>query len=153
MSNVEPPQHFLELIGRLYTKRDEILESSKKLVDYAYKLEDCDDEELKGILAGINKEINTIVCHVWELAPHLENPRIIDAIAYEVTHMSLLIEQTALKPKHYRGLLASLIRIGICQSANRTALRPTPRSIKRALGLTVSPRDIKLLLEHHRENW
>lgn len=156
MSNVpsiQPPQYFLELIGRLYKKRDEILESSQKLVDYAYKLENCNDNELKGILADINKEMNTIVSNAWELAPHLENPRIVEAISNEVRLISLMIEQTVLNPKYYKGMLTLFIRISICQDANKTELKPTPKSIKRAFGITVSPRDIKLLFEHHRNNY
>lgn len=156
MSNVpsiQPPQHFLELIGRLYKKRDEILESSQKLVDYAYKLENCNDNELKGILADINKEMNIIVSNAWELAPHLENSRIVETISNEVRLLSLTVEQTGLSPKYYKGILALYLRIAICQDANKTQLKPTPKSIKQAFGITVSPRDIKLLFEHQQDNY
>ena len=151
--NVQPPQHFLELIGRLYKKRDEILESSQKLVDYTYKLEDCDDNELKGILAEINKEMNLIVSNAYELAPHLEDSRIVETISDEVRLMSLMVERTVSSPKYFKGILALSVRTTICQDANKTQLKPTPKSIKRAFGITVSPRDIKLLFEHHQDNY
>ena len=151
--SVQPPQHFLELIGRLYKKRDGILESSQKLVDYAYKLENCNDNEVKGILADINKEMNIIVSNAWELAPHLENSRIVETISNEVRLLSLTVEQTGLSPKYYKGILALYLRTAICQDANKTQLKPTPKSIKQAFGITVSPRDIKLLFEHHQDNY
>ena len=151
--NVQPPQHFLELIGRLYKKRDEILESSQKLVDYAYKLENCNDNEVKGILADINKEMNIIVSNAWELAPHLENSRIVETISNEVRLLSLTVEQTGLSPKYYKGILALYLRTAICQDANKTQLKPTPKSIKQAFGITVSPRDIKLLFEYQKDNY
>jgi small nuclear ribonucleoprotein (snRNP)-like protein len=156
MSNVpsvQPPQHFLELIGRLYKKRDEILESSQKLVDYTYKLEACDDNELKGILSEISKEMNLIVSNAYELAPHLKDSGIVEAISKQVRLISLLVEQTGLSPKYYKGILAMSVRTTICQDANKTQLKPTPKSIKRAFGVTVSPRDIKLLFEHHQDNY
>ena len=151
--SLQPPRHFLELIGRIYRKRDEILESSRKLVDYAYRLENCDDSELKGILAEINKEMNTIVSNACELAPHLENSRIAQTISDEVRLLSLTVEQAALSPRYYKGILALYLRTAICQDANKTQLKPTPKSIKQAFGITVSPRDIKLLFEHHRDNY
>jgi len=156
MSNVpsiQPPQHFLEIIGRLYKKRDGILESSQKLVDCAYKLEDCDNNELKGILAEIDKEMNLIVSNTCELAPHLENSRIVEAISNEVRLISLIVERTVSSPKYFKGILALYIRTTICQDANKTLLKPTPKSIKQAFGITVSPREIKLLFEHHQDNY
>jgi small nuclear ribonucleoprotein (snRNP)-like protein len=152
-SSVQPPQHFLELIGRLYKKRDGILESSQKLVDYTYKLEDCDNNELRGILARINKEMNLIVSNAHELAPHLADSHIVEAISKQVRLISLIVEQTGLSPKYYKGILATYIRTTICQDANKTQLKPTPKSIKQAFGITVSPHDIKLLFEHHQDNY
>ena len=122
-------------------------------MDYAYRLENCDDSELKGILAEINKEMNTIVSNACELAPHLENSRIAQTISDEVRLLSLTVEQAALSPRYYKGILALYLRTAICQDANKTQLKPTPKSIKQAFGITVSPRDIKLLFEHHRDNY
>lgn len=156
MSNVpsvQPPQHFLELIDRLYKKRDGILESTGKLVGYTYKLEACDDNELKGILSEISKEMNLIVSNAYELAPHLKDSGIVEAISKQVRLISLIVEQTGLSPKYYKGILASYIRTTICQDANKTQLKPTPKSIKQAFGITVSPRDIKLLFEHRQDNY
>jgi len=156
MSNVpsiQPPQHFLELVERLYKKRDGILESTGKLVGYTYKLEACDHSELKGILSEISKEMNLIVSNSYELAPHLKDSGIVEAISKQVRLISLMVEQTILSPKYYKGILALLIRTTICQDANKTQLKPTPKSIKQAFGITLSPRDIKLLFEHHQENY
>ena len=150
---VQPPQHFLELIGRLYKKRDGILESAQKLVDYTYKLQDCDDNELKGILSEVSKEMNLIVSNAYELAPHLKDSGIVEAISKQVRLISLTVEKTLLSPKHFKGILALSVRTTICQDANKTQLKPTPKSIKQAFGITVSPRDIKLLFEHHRDNY
>jgi len=153
VSGVQPPEHFLELIGRLYKKRDGILQSSQKLVDYTYKLEDCDNNELKAILARINKEMNLMVSNAHELAPHLADSHIVEVISKQVRLISLVVEQTGLSPKYYKGILATYIRTTICQDVNKTQLKPTPKSIKQAFGITVSPRDIKVLFEHHQDNY
>jgi small nuclear ribonucleoprotein (snRNP)-like protein len=150
---VQPSQHFLKLIGRLYKKRDEILESTGRLVGYTYKLEDCDDNELKGILSEISKEMNLIVSNVYELAPHLKNSGIVEAISNQVRLLSFIIERAVSSPKYYKLILALFVRTTVCQDANKTQLKPTPKSIKQAFGITVSPHDIKLLFERHQDNY
>jgi small nuclear ribonucleoprotein (snRNP)-like protein len=148
----EPDRYFLELVGRLYAKRDKILESSNRLADLAYKLEACDNREVKGILSGISKELNSILSSVYELSPHLKDPGMAEQISAQVRVVSCEVERAASHPGDYEGLWAMSIRTTICQDANKTQLKLTPRSIKQALGIAVSPRDIRLLLERGQDS-
>jgi len=152
VTNPQPPQHFLELVKRLYEKRDQILISTNKLVDYTSKLSECEDNKLTPLLSEMWKEINSIISYVHELAPHLKNPGIVDHISKQAKLLSLQLEQTTISPVLNRTV-AMLVRTSICQEANKTQLRPTPKSIKKAFGITVSPRDIKLAFEHQQDNY
>ena len=160
MSNLtspQPPQHFLQLVRRLYDKRDEVLESSNKIVDYAQKLDACDDSETKGLLSEIRKEMNRIIAGVHELSPHLKNSQISEHISKQARIIGLEMEELSGKPNMLTGVfkrkVAMMLRNSICQDANRTQLRPTPKSIKQAFGITVSARDIRLLFEHQQDNY
>ena len=157
MSNipsVQPPQHFLELIKRLYEKRDQILVSTNKLVDYAGMLDNYKkDDEIIPILSAMWKEINNIISYLHELAPHLKNPGIVDHVSGLAKDLTLQIEQAKLHPTYFIKIIAMMVRTGICQEANKTELRPTPKSIKQAFGITVSSHDIKLSYEHQQENY
>jgi uncharacterized protein YlaN (UPF0358 family) len=160
MSNLtspQPPQHFLQLVRRLYDKRDEVLESSNKIVDYAQKLDACDDSETKVLLSKIRKEMNRIIAGVHELSPHLKNSQISEHISKQARIIGLEMEELSGKPNMLTGVfkrkVAMMLRNGICQDANRTQLRPTPKSIRQAFGITVSARDIRLLFEHQQDNY
>jgi len=159
MSNVpsiQPPQHFLELIRRMYDKRDQVLESTDRLVDYTSKLDDCDykdNKQILQILTEVEKEINHIISYINELAPHIKNPAIIPHISKQAKLLSVHIQQVRNNEGALKGVIGMLIRVSICQEANKTQLRPTPKSIKQAFGITVSPRDIKFLFEHHQDNY
>jgi hypothetical protein len=150
--SVQPPQQLLELIGRPYKKRDEILESSNRLVDYSYKLQDCNESELEGLQSKIYKEVNRIISNVNELSPLLENPGIVGLIAEIEMMLSSALEHLTLDPES-KTFPAHIIRTLLCPAANGTRLRLTPKTIKRAFGITVSPRDIKLLFEHQQDNY
>jgi hypothetical protein len=155
MSNLtspQPPQHFLELVRRLYEKRDEILESTNKLVEYSYQLDECDDIKLKRLLSKMHKEMNRIISDINDLSPHLKNPELAECISIQVRQLGTEMEGTALRP-YLKGRLAMRIRDSICQDANKTTLRPTPKSIKQAFGVSVGLRDIKVLLQHQQDNW
>jgi len=152
----QPPQHFLQLIKRLYDKRDEVLESSNKLVDYSHQLEESSDSELHSILSEILKEMNRIIANIHELSPHLKNPHIADAISEQVRLINLEMEQLAISRslrKVWKFKVAMLLRTFICQEANKTQLRPTPKSIKKAFGIAVSPRELKLFFEYQLDNY
>lgn len=150
--NTQPPQAILELIGRPYKKRDEILEASNRLVDYSYSLQNCSQGELGDLRSKINKEMNTITSNVNELFPLLENPGIVTLITEIQFLLSSALEHLSLDPES-RTFPAHIIRTLLCPTANGTRLRVTPKTIKRAFGITVSPRDIKLLFEHQRDNY
>jgi uncharacterized protein YjgD (DUF1641 family) len=107
---------------------------------------------LQGLFIGIWKEINNIISYTHELAPHLKNPELVDHISKQAKELSLQMEMATTGPME-RVIVASLIRIGICQEANKTQLRPTPKSINQAFGITVSSRDIKLSFEHQQDNY
>jgi DNA-directed RNA polymerase subunit F len=162
MSNLispEPPQHFLQLVKRLYDKRDEVLKSSQKLLEYAQKLEDCSNTELKGLLTEIRKEMSQIIANVHELAPHLKNSQISASISEQVRIIGLEMEELSSKSHTltpvFKYRVATMLRNSICQDANKTQLNPTPKSIKQAFGVVVSPRDvnIKLFYEHQKDNY
>ena len=55
----------------------------------------------------------------------------------------------------FKYRVAMMIRNSICQDANKTQLNPTPKSIKQAFGIAVSPHDanIKLFYEHQKDNY
>jgi hypothetical protein len=150
--NIQPPQAILELIGRPYKKRDEILEASNRLVDYSYELQNCSESELEDLQSKINKEMNTIASHVNELFPHLENPSIVTLITEIEFMLRSALEDLSLNPES-KIFPAHIIRTLLCPAANGTRLKLTPKSIKQAFGITVSPRDIKLLFEHQRDNY
>jgi len=153
----QPPQHFLQLVKRLYDKRDEILKSSQKLLEYAQKLGDCSNSELKGLLTEIRKEMSQIIANVHELAPHLKNSQISASISEQARIIGLQMEELSGKPNAltpvFRQIVAMMLRNSICQDANKTQFNPTPKSIKQAFGIVVSPRDIKLFLEHQKDNY
>lgn len=160
MSNLpipQPAQHFLQLIKRLYDKRDEVLESSNKIIEYTTKLEDCDDTETKDLLSEIRKEINRIIAGINELSPHLKNSQIAEHISKQARIIGVEMEQLSRKPNALTSVFkyktAMMLRNSICQDANKTQIRPTPKSIKQAFGITVSPRDIKLFFEQQRDNY
>jgi hypothetical protein len=150
--SVQPPQQILELIGRPYKKRDEILAASLRLVDYSYSLQNCSESELEGLQSKIYKEVNKIISDVNELSPLLENPGIVGLIAEIEMMLSSALEHLTLDPES-KTFPSHIIRTLLCPVANGTRLRLTPKTIKRAFGITVSPRDIKLLFEHQRENY
>lgn len=136
----------LQLVRRLYGKRDEILESSQKLVEYAHRLEQCDASELRNLLAEVGKELNRIIAAIHELSPHLKNPNIAVYISEEARMVGLEIESLAhssdvMRAVHQRKL-ATYLRVTVCQDANKTELRPTPKSIRQAYGVEVSVHDV-----------
>jgi hypothetical protein len=150
--NVQSPQTILDLVARPYKKRDEILEASDRLVNYSYSLQNCTESELEGLQSNIYKEVNKIISNVNELSPLLENPGIVGLIAEIEMMLSSVLEHLTLDPES-KTFPAHIIRTLLCPTANGTRLRLTPKTIKRAFGITVSPRDIKLLFEHQRDNY
>lgn len=160
MSNItspQPPQHFLQLIKRLYDKRDELFSSSARLIDYSYKLENCSNDELDTIRSDIGKEMNKIVSNINELAPHLRNKQIVESISEQVRILTVEMERLAITSdvlmRAVKTQLAMLLRNFLCQSANKTQLNPTPKTIKQAFGVVVGARDIKLFFEHQQDNY
>ena len=145
-------QLVLGLIKRIYQKRDEVLQSSNNLLEIADEIDACGQGNIRPIITKAEKEINTIISNVHELSPHLQNPSIAEGISKQAKLLLLQMEQA----KHERvlnGVVSLMIKASICQDANRTILRPTPKSIKQAFGITISPRDIKFLFEHQQDNF
>src|SRR4030042_5573879 len=133
---IQPPQLFLELIGRLYKKRDGILESSNRLVDYSHCLQNCNKSEMENLQSKITKEMNKIISDVNELAPILANPQIVRSIAEIAMVLNLGLEDLKF---HQEGKyqVALIIRNAICPIAVMTRLKLTPKSIKKAFGVEV----------------
>jgi hypothetical protein len=160
LPSVQPPQHFLELIVRPYKKRDEILESSNRLVDYSYKLQNCGESELETLQSEIHKEVNSIISNVNGLAPFLDNPDITGRIVRITSHLSLTLEHSRFESgvmlEATMRLAANLIRTGLCPLANMTRLKLTPKSFKDAYGIEIGIKDIvkiKGFYEHHQNNY
>jgi len=109
------------------------------------------------LLSEIRKEMNRIIAGVHELSPHLKNSQISEHISKQARIIGLEMEELSGKPNMLTGVfkrkVAMMLRNSICQDANRTQLRPTPKSIKQAFGITVSARDIRLLFEHQQDNY
>jgi hypothetical protein len=150
----------LQLVKRLYEKRDEILESSQRLLEYAHRLEDSDDNELKDLLPEVGKELNRIIAAIHELSPHLKNPSIAPCISEQARMISLEIESLAHSSGAVRAVhkrkIATYLRVTVCQDANKTELKPTPKSIRHAYGVEVSMNDIiklKGYFEHSQDNY
>jgi hypothetical protein len=155
LPNVQPPHQLLELLGRPYRKRDEILEASNRLVEYSYNLQNCRESELEGLQNKINKEMNKIISNVNELTPFLENPGIVSSIGEITTRLSLTLEHLRfdLDTKYSPALL---IRDGLCPVANMTRLKLTPKSFKKAYGVEIGIKDMMTLkgfLEHQQNNY
>jgi hypothetical protein len=160
LPSVQPPQHFLELIARPYKKRDEILESSNRLVDYSYKLQNCSESELEALQSEIHKEVNSIISNVNGLAPFLDNPHITSSIVEITTRLSQALEhsrfESGIMLETTRGFAATLIRTGLCPLANMTRLKLTPKSFRDAYGIEIGIKDIvklKGFYEHQQDNY
>ncbi len=158
MSNLtspQPPQHFLELIRRLYDKRDLILESSNRLVEYSYELQNCRDNELESLQSKITQEMNKIVSNVSELAPLLANPHIVGSIS-DITRILNMDLENLKFHKDTKYIAALHIRNYISPLAVMTRLKLTPKSIKQAFGVEIGVKDIvqlKGFFEHHQDNY
>jgi hypothetical protein len=151
----QPPQQLLDLIGRPYKKRDEILESSNRLVDYSYRLESCSESELQSIQAEIRKEINRIISNVNELAPFLDSPHIGIGILIIANALNQDLEESRSRPE-MRGSPARIIRNSLCPVANITSLKLTPKSIKKAYGVEIGIKGmmtLKAFFEHQQDNY
>jgi hypothetical protein len=155
LPSVQPPQYFLELMLRPYRKRDEILESSNRLVDYSYKLQNCSASELEALQSEIHKEVNSIISNVNGLAPFLENSQLLSSLAQITTILNLELDRVSASPE-WRFLPADTIRHTLCPLANMTRLQLTPKSFRKAYGIEIGIKDIvklKGFYEHQQDNY
>lgn len=160
LPSVRPPQQLLELMARPYERRDEILESSKRLVDYSYKLQNCSKSELQAVQSDIHKEVNSIISNVNGLAPFLDNPHITSSIVDITTRLSLVLESSRFESgvmlESTMRMASTLIRTGLCPLANMTRLKLTPKSFRDAYGIEIGVKDIvnlKGFYEHQQDNY
>jgi len=157
MSNVpsvQPPQHFLEIVGRLYKKRDGILESANQLVDFSYTLQNCQQDELEDLQGKIKKVFNIIISDINELSPLLENPSIVSSIM-----QMYLMTESALEGLRFdlsaQWIVAFKIRT-FSSLPLMTRLKLTPKSIRKAYGIQIGVKDVvnlKGYFEHQQENY
>jgi hypothetical protein len=152
--NVQPPQHFLELIGRLYKKRDGILESANQLVDFSYTLQNCQQDELEDLQGKIKKVFNKIISDINELSPILENPNILSSI------MRLhLMTESALEGLRFDLSAQWRVAFEIRELSGltlMTRLKLTPKSIRKAYGVEIGMKDVlnlKGFFKHHQDNY
>jgi len=153
--SIQPPQQLLELIGRPYKKRDEILESSNRLVDYSYRLQNCGESELEALQSEIRKEVNRIISDINGLAPLLKNANIVSILAELTTGVNQTLEDVRLA-QEIRDTVARIIRNALCPIANMTRLELTPKSFKKAYGVEIGIKDIvklKGFYEHQQDNY
>ncbi|MHB8104830.1 MAG: hypothetical protein ACYDG5_04745 [Dehalococcoidales bacterium] len=150
-------QVFLQLVKRTYTQRDEITKSSKKLINYSHELEKCSENDMRNLLSNIQKEFIKIIANIHELSPHLKNPEITEIISEQIRFINLDIEQLAVATSFLIGLwkarVALQLRDTLCQDANKTELKPTPKSIRQAFGVKVSLKDLTLFYQHEQDNY
>lgn len=155
LPSVQPSQHFIELILRPYKQRDAILESSNKLVDYSFKLQNCSESELEALQSDIHKEVNSIISNVNGLAPFLENSQLLSSLAEITMLLTSELERVGSSPG-WRSLPAYTIRHTLCPLANMTRLQLTPKSFKKAYGVEIGIKDIitlKGFYEHQQNNY
>jgi hypothetical protein len=155
LPSVQPPQQLLELIARPYRKRDEILKSSNKLVNYSYNLQNCSESELESLQSKIHKGVNKIISNVNELAPFLDNPAITIGMLEIATILYRELEDLRSHPE-WKDSPARTIRNVLCPLANVTRLKLTPKSIKKAYGVKIGIKDLMTLewfVEHQQNNY
>ena len=155
VSSIQPPQNFLEVIGRLYKKRGEILKSSNKLTDYSFSLQNCIKREIEGLQGDITKEMNKVISDVNELYPLLENPQIVRSLAEITTVLNLGLEDLKFHPDG-KYQVALIIRNALCPIVNMTRLKLTPKGIKKAYGVEIGMKDViklKGFFEHNQDNY
>lgn len=144
---------FWSLIDRLYGRRDDILECSHRITDYAFQVDACDteasrkrskdfdDKEVKHIFCEVEKEINSILSHSRELAPHLKNPAAASAIG-DMAQLLLLLESTI--PKDFFVFKLREVALNmrlIAQASTKLTLNPTRKSIEGAIGIRIGRSD------------
>jgi len=149
MSNVpsvQPPQHFLEIVG--------ILESANQLVDFSYTLQNCQQDELEDLQGKIKKVFNIIISDINELSPLLENPSIVSSIM-----QMYLMTESALEGLRFdlsaQWIVAFKIRT-FSSLPLMTRLKLTPKSIRKAYGIQIGVKDVvnlKGYFEHQQENY
>ena len=153
--SVQPLQHLLKLVERPYKKRDEILKSSNRLVDYSYRLQHCSESELEGLQSKIRKEVNKIISNINELAPFSENPHIVSSMAEITMLLNETLKDFRLSPET-KDFAARIIRDALCPVANMTRIKLTPKSFKKAYGFEIGIKDVMTLkgfLEHQQDNY
>ncbi len=163
MTNSEA-NNLLELIGKLYKDRDNILESSNKIIDLANQIDTrdtaevwdtaWDDSEIREIFAQVQKEMNSILRFASGLRPHLSNSSFVEELNNKA-HLLLL-------PMSFRGngLATQLgtIALGLrvfAQISNRLVLNPTRKSMKQAFGIEIGSEwaKIKAHIERNYSNY
>ncbi len=145
--------NFLARIGKLYKDRDNILESSNKIIDFANIIDtkdtaelwnaDWDDSEIREIFAKVQKEMNSILSFASELRPHLSNSSFVEELNNKA-HFLLL--PMSFRGKHLAfklGTIALGLRV-FAQISNRLVLNPTRKSVKQAFGIEIGSEWAKL---------
>ncbi len=139
VQNAVTSQLFLQLVKRLYDKRDEVVESSQELMEYAYGLEDCRDSELKDMLLLIRKEMNRIISDVYELAPHLKNPGIVASISEQARIISIQMERLEGNPDSltpvFKRQIGTSLRITTAKMQIRRKSNLPLRALSKPTGL------------------
>jgi len=99
--------------------------------------------------------MDTIISNMHELALHTKNPIIIDIVSSYAKIVSngidWLSESNPPYTDRWKKTIAHTLREYICQEANKTIIEPTPKSIRKAFAIKISPKDVQLLFEQHKE--
>jgi len=145
--NQESLERFLYLVATLYRKREQILESSQKLIDYSYRIETCSIKELNALFTEVDKELVSIISCANELSPHLRNQAIVPVISDQAHNLTVLMTIVRNASGTIKPALSKQISAHIrdfAQGVNRTQISPTPKSIKTAYGIEVDIKQAKI---------
>jgi hypothetical protein len=151
LKNEGVAEHFLYLVRRIYTNRDELRASSEKMVDLSYRIEACTDKnKLTRLFREMDKELNRIISCINELSPHLRNPSIIDVISDQARLISAWMSDIRNSTRSIRSQSLEIrqgcgtMRIGFIQNVNGTDINVTPKSIKTAYGIEIGWNQAKI---------
>jgi len=157
MTNNTATTHFLSLVNRVYSNRDRILAASQRLIEQSHLINTCPQDKLHDVLISIEKDIIEIISAAYEIRPHLKNrdlPHMLSeqakVISTDIRHITDFPDRNTLS----KVKVDVLLRTEFCMDANKTEIKPTPKSIKEAFGvkLDLKSLDLKSVIEDTSKN-
>lgn len=164
---LEQAAGFWSLVSGLYRKREDILESSHRLIELSETIDTFnsgpdveqdgfDVSTLQPTFSAVQRELNLILSRAYDLRPHLAKDGL------RRVHLLASMAQTVLVTM---GLSTTVVRLKLrdmsmtiklfAQEANKLSLNPTKRSLRVAFGVdvTVASATLKAYLEQAESNY